>query len=128
VLIARPSNPAAMQQLVEALRKAGPTYAGVGASLDGRRPEGFRHGKYGVNLGRGAEAFRRAVGGLETWEAHGLPGVRVFPADREISRVRPSSPRSGLPTLSNVPRKLCLHPDAFWATHRQPSERTSIDV
>ena len=112
MLIARPSNPAAMQQLVEALRKAGPTYAD----------------QYGVILGRGAEAFRRAVGGLETWEAHGLPGVRVFPADREISRVRPSSPRSGLPTLLNVPRKWCLHPDAFWATHRQPSERTSIDV
>jgi uncharacterized protein (UPF0548 family) len=84
VLTARPSNPAAMQQLVEALGKSEPTYADVGATLDGRQPEGFRHDMYDIILGSGHEAFRRAVRGLETWEAHRLPGVRVFPADREI--------------------------------------------
>jgi uncharacterized protein (UPF0548 family) len=84
VLTARPSNPAAMQQLVEALGTTEPTYADIGATLDGRQPAGFRHDRYESILGSGHEAFARAVRGLETWEAHRIPGVRVFPADRQV--------------------------------------------
>lgn len=35
-------------------------------------------------LGHGSETFRHAVRGLQTWKAHRVPGVRVFPADLEI--------------------------------------------
>jgi uncharacterized protein (UPF0548 family) len=35
-------------------------------------------------LGNGSAAFQRAVAGLKAWEAHRLPGVRVFPDDQEI--------------------------------------------
>jgi uncharacterized protein (UPF0548 family) len=73
-----------MQQLVETLGQTEPTYADIGATLDGHQPEGFRHERDETIVGSGREAFRRAVRGLETWEAHRLPGVRVFPADREI--------------------------------------------
>ena len=50
----------------------------------GGRPEGFRHDHYEIELGSGPETFQRAVRGLKTWEAHHLPGVRVFPEDQEI--------------------------------------------
>jgi uncharacterized protein (UPF0548 family) len=75
-----------MQQLVVALRETEPTYADIGATLDGWQPEGFRHDRDDSILGSGQEAYRRAVRGLETWEAHRLPGVRVFPTERGIVR------------------------------------------
>jgi uncharacterized protein (UPF0548 family) len=84
MLIARSSNPAALRRLVEALRTAGPTYADVGATLDGRQPDGFHHDRYETSLGSGRETFGEAVRGLKAWEAHRVPGVRVFPSDQAI--------------------------------------------
>jgi uncharacterized protein (UPF0548 family) len=84
VLIARPSNPAAMHHVVEGLLTTELTYADVGATLGGRQPDGFHHDRYETSLGRGREAFREAARGLKIWAAHRLPGVRVFPADQEI--------------------------------------------
>jgi len=84
MLIARPSKPAAMQRVVERLQSVDPTYADVGATLGVRQPDGFHHNRYETSLGRGHEAFRVAVRGLKVWEAHRLPGVRVFPSDQEI--------------------------------------------
>lgn len=73
-----------MQQLVESLHEAQPTYDDIGATLDGVRPQGFHHDRYETVLGRGPETFQRAVNGLRIWEAHHVPGVRVFPKEQEI--------------------------------------------
>jgi uncharacterized protein (UPF0548 family) len=73
-----------MERLVEEFQEAQPTYAEIGATLAGVRPEGFHHDRYETVLGHGSEAFERAVNGLKTWEAHRVPGVRVFPEEQEI--------------------------------------------
>jgi len=73
-----------MMQMVEDLESAEPTYSDIGATLAGQRPEGFHHDRYETVLGNGSQAFQRAVTGLKNWEAHRLPGVRVFPDDQEI--------------------------------------------
>jgi uncharacterized protein (UPF0548 family) len=80
----RPSDAAAMERLVEDLEKAEPSYGDIGATLAGRRPDGFHHDHFEDLLGEGAEAFQRAVSGLKTWKAHRLPGMRVFPGDQVI--------------------------------------------
>jgi uncharacterized protein (UPF0548 family) len=82
----RPSDSATMKRLLEDLEGAEPTYSDIGATLAGRSPEGFHHDRYEAVLGDGAEAFQRAVTGLKAWEAHRLPGMRVFPDDLEIRR------------------------------------------
>ena len=80
----RASDSAAIEQMLEDLEKVGPTYSDIGATLVGRQPDGFRHDRYETLLGNGAKTFRRAVMGLQRWEAHRLPGVRVFPDNQEI--------------------------------------------
>jgi len=73
-----------MKQMVEDLEDATPTYSDIGATLAGKRPDGFHHDHYETVLGSGPEALQRAVIGLKTWQAHRLPGVRVFPDSQEI--------------------------------------------
>jgi len=73
-----------MKQMVEDLESAEPTYSEIGATLAGKRPDGFHHDCYESVLGTGPKTFQRAVTGLKTWEAHRLPGVRVFPDGQEI--------------------------------------------
>jgi uncharacterized protein (UPF0548 family) len=79
-----PSDSAAMMRLLEALRKTQPTYSDLGATLSGGRPKGFHHGRYTSDLGHGHATFQRAVEGLRAWDAHRLPGARVFPEGQEI--------------------------------------------
>jgi uncharacterized protein (UPF0548 family) len=73
-----------MNHLVEALQGAQPTYRDLGGTIAGRRPEGFRHERDEMELGHGHKVFRRAVEGLKAWEAHHVPGVRVFPIGQDI--------------------------------------------
>jgi uncharacterized protein (UPF0548 family) len=73
-----------MRQMVENLESAEPTYSDIGATLAGKRPEGFHHDRYEAVLGNGPEEFHRAVMGLKTWQAHRLPGMRVFPENESI--------------------------------------------
>jgi uncharacterized protein (UPF0548 family) len=80
----RPSDSEAMQRLVKVLRNAQPTYSDLGATLAGGRPEGFNYDRYETDLGHGTQAFQRAVTGLKAWEAHHLPGVRVYPDGQQI--------------------------------------------
>jgi uncharacterized protein (UPF0548 family) len=80
----RPSDSAAMKQMLETLESAEPTYGDIGATLARKQPEGFHHDHYEVVLGVGPRTFQRAVNGLKTWEAHRLPGLRVFPDAQEI--------------------------------------------
>jgi uncharacterized protein (UPF0548 family) len=81
----RPSDSTAMGKMMEVLESAEPTYSDIGATLAGTPPDGFHHHRYEAVLGTGPETFQRAVAGLKAWEAHRLPGVRVFPHDQEIS-------------------------------------------
>jgi uncharacterized protein (UPF0548 family) len=80
----RPSDSAAMKQMLESLESVEPTYSDIGATLAGRQPEGFHHDRFETVLGAGPQTFQRAVTGLKTWEAHRLPGLRVFPDGQEI--------------------------------------------
>jgi uncharacterized protein (UPF0548 family) len=73
-----------MQQLVSSFDGVAVTYGSPGATLSGDRPRGFRHGRYSADLGQGPETFERAVDGLKTWQAHRLPGIRVFPEGQPI--------------------------------------------
>jgi uncharacterized protein (UPF0548 family) len=73
-----------MKQMLEALESAEPTYGDIGATSAGRQPEGFHHDHFEMVLGTGPRTFQRAVTGLKTWEAHRLPGLRVFPDAQEI--------------------------------------------
>ena len=85
-MFVRPADSAAMLRLVEEMRGADPTYEDLGATLLGKRPEGFHHHNDDVTLGSGADVFERAVTGLQGWEAHRIAGVRVFPDGQEISK------------------------------------------
>ncbi len=73
-----------MERMVQTLESAEPTYSDIGATLAGKQPQGFHHDCYETVLGDGPKTFQRAVTGLKTWEAHRLPGVRVFPHNQEI--------------------------------------------
>jgi uncharacterized protein (UPF0548 family) len=75
-----------MVQLVKNLESTQPTYSDLGATLNGERPEGFRHDRYEAVLGSGPEAFERAAKGLQEWQAHSVAGIRVFPADSPIEK------------------------------------------
>ena len=59
--------------------------------MTGELPVGFRHDHYSALLGRGENTFRRAVEGLQTWQAHRLPFVRVVPTVPRFDQAPPSS-------------------------------------
>lgn len=82
--LVRSADAAAIAQLIEALGRAEPTYEHTGAALTGELPTGFRHDHYTTVLGSGENTFQRAVEGLQTWQAHLLPFVRVVPSGAEI--------------------------------------------
>jgi uncharacterized protein (UPF0548 family) len=73
-----------MKRLTEALQAAQPTYSDLGATLTESRPEAFIHNRYEADLGHGHETFQLGVDGLKAWEAHHVPGVRVFPEGQII--------------------------------------------
>jgi uncharacterized protein (UPF0548 family) len=70
--------------LIESFSRSEPTYRETGATLSGEFPEGFSHDHYAAVLGRGEDTFHRAVEGLQSWQAHRLPFVRVVPSGTEI--------------------------------------------
>jgi uncharacterized protein (UPF0548 family) len=84
MLLVSPGNSRSMQRLVDHSRRAEPNYADVGASLGDDFPPGFHHDRYERSLGRGSEVFQHAKRGLQTWQAHKVPGVRVAPPGTEI--------------------------------------------
>ena len=95
-----PSDATAMRRLLDALRNAQPTYDELGATLAGGRPNGFHHNRYASDLGHGHETFQRAVEGLRAWDAHRLPGVRVFPEGQEIQTGATVVVTIGMPFLA----------------------------
>jgi uncharacterized protein (UPF0548 family) len=84
VLFVRPTNSGSIERLVTSLRSAELTYSDVGCTLTGGQPVGFRHDRHSVVVGHGSPPFERAIEGLKTWQAHRLPGVRVFPNRAEV--------------------------------------------
>ena len=80
---ARP-GPAALDALVARHRGAAPTYAEVGATA-GPLPDGYRHRRHTVDLGRGDAVFAAAAGGLRRWEAHRRSGAVVHRRDAAVS-------------------------------------------
>ncbi|HEX3841876.1 MAG TPA: DUF1990 domain-containing protein [Acidimicrobiales bacterium] len=83
ILVSR-QNSTSIQRLVESRINSQPTYAAVGASLSGNYPSGFHHDHYERVLGQGREVFEYAREGLQTWQAHNVPGVAVHPQGAEI--------------------------------------------
>jgi uncharacterized protein (UPF0548 family) len=82
--LVRPSNSASLRRVLADLESTQPTYDTLGAALTRQRPAGFRHQHADIVLGAGRETFERAVEGLQTWKAHRLPGMSVFPHDQAI--------------------------------------------
>jgi uncharacterized protein (UPF0548 family) len=91
-----------MNRFMEALQAAQPTYGDIGATLVGDYPEGFNHDHYETDLGNGYESFQRAVEGLKAWEAHHLPGVRVFPKGQDIHPGATVAVTLGTPLLALI--------------------------
>jgi uncharacterized protein (UPF0548 family) len=77
--VVRPVDARAMERHVDAARASEPTFGDIGATLEGRAPDGFRIARDEILLGHGPVVFARAVQGLQQWEAHRLTGVNVFP-------------------------------------------------
>jgi uncharacterized protein (UPF0548 family) len=80
----RPSQ-ATLERLLERARASKPTYDEVDATRTGPTgtvalPDGYRHDRFEVALGRGEDVFGRASAALREWLAHTGAGVEVFPA------------------------------------------------
>jgi uncharacterized protein (UPF0548 family) len=75
-----------MARLVEAVRWSAPTYPVAGASADRGEGDGFRRHHYEARLGEGLATYRRAVEGLQTWRAHGVAGIGVYPSEEPVRR------------------------------------------
>lgn len=84
MIVVRPADLASIERLVEDMRSAEPTYAETGATLTGERPSRFHYDHYEKVLGRGTGTFQRAIQGLQSWQAHRLPGIRIVPEETEI--------------------------------------------
>jgi uncharacterized protein (UPF0548 family) len=96
----RPADPGSIDRLVAALRSVEPTYPETGHTLIGESPIGYRNDKYEVVLGHGSKSFERAAEGLQSWQAHRLPGIRVLPERTEIQPGATVIVTSGTPLLA----------------------------
>jgi uncharacterized protein (UPF0548 family) len=84
VKLVRSADASTIGPIIESLGRAEPTYQQTGATLTGDLPTGFNHDHYTAALGTGDATFHRAVQGLQSWQAHRLPFVRVVPPDTEV--------------------------------------------
>jgi uncharacterized protein (UPF0548 family) len=82
--LVHPGDADSLAGIVEALREEEPNYVGIGSTLAGQGPQGYVLARFETALGRGSERFERSRIGLRQWEAHHLPGVRVYPPRAEI--------------------------------------------
>lgn len=69
--------------ILRAQEKAEFSYPDVGAT-GGAFPEGYRHVREVVELGRGERDFLRAIEGLRRWQAHARAGVVLRPPDARV--------------------------------------------
>lgn len=73
-----------LSRVVAEQREVAPDYPGVGGTLRGETPAGFRADRHRVDLGDGDEVFDRAVRGLRDWAPHRSAGL-VVETDGPIS-------------------------------------------
>ena len=52
-------------------------YPGIGATSEGRSPEGFDRNQTHAHLGEGLETYRRVADGILTWQIQRRSGLRV---------------------------------------------------
>lgn len=83
VLSLRRPTPPAVDALLDEQRLEELSYPDVGAT-QGAFPDGYRHVRHTVELGRGPDVFARASAGLRRWQAHVGAGVAVRPPGKEV--------------------------------------------
>jgi uncharacterized protein (UPF0548 family) len=83
--LVRPGSPASVRRAVDAVASAAPTYREAGATLHGEMPAGYHLHRSEVIVGVGRASFSRAAAGLQSWQAHRFPGLRVLPLDTRIT-------------------------------------------
>lgn len=84
MILVRPSHTRSLQKLFESLRDRETTYEGVGATISGDYPAGYRLDHFEVHLGTGQTTFEQSVLGLQTWQAHHTRRTRVFPGSQPV--------------------------------------------
>jgi len=84
VLFIRKPSAATIHRLLTEARRAAPTYAHIGATKEGVLPDGYRTDSDLVSLGRGREAFERAVAAVRGWQAQRGAGIEVSPPDAAV--------------------------------------------
>lgn len=83
MLSLRRPRPAAVDALLHDQCEEELSYPEVGAT-QGAFPDGYRHVRHTVELGRGPDVFARASAGLRRWQAHVGAGVTVRPPGAEV--------------------------------------------
>ena len=78
VLSLRTASPGAVAALLDEQRQKQLSYPEVGATK-GSFPDGYRHVRHTVELGRGPDVFARAAEGVRRWQAQIRAGVAVHP-------------------------------------------------
>jgi uncharacterized protein (UPF0548 family) len=73
-----------IDRLLRSATSWAPTYSELGSTLAGDCPEGYRQDHYQIDLGRGTDRFRLAANGLQSWKAHDVRGIEVFPKNAQI--------------------------------------------
>ncbi len=94
VLSIRRPSAGAVDGLLAEQRHEDLSYPDVGATR-GAFPDGYRHVRHAVELGRSPDVFARAAEGLRRWQAHVRAGVAVRPPDAEVDE--------GLAVVMTVP-------------------------
>jgi uncharacterized protein (UPF0548 family) len=79
MIVIRPSNARAMESLFNSLTHLEPNYPEVGTSIQGTSPSGFRIHHYEIELLAREDVFTRAVAGLQSWQAHRIPRISIYP-------------------------------------------------
>lgn len=60
------------------------SYDEVGATREGAAPKGYASDRYRVKLGKGEEAYRRAVEALQSWRQFDLGWARLLPPGAKV--------------------------------------------
>lgn len=81
--LTRPTS-AELARVLAAQRGEDLAYPGVGATLGGRQPAGYRHDRYEAHLGCGEETWDRAAAALKEWGPQRGSGLTVV-ADNAIA-------------------------------------------
>ena len=84
MILVRPSHTRSLRRLFESLRNRETTSEGVGATISGDFPAGYRLDHFEVHLGIGQRTFEQSVVGLLTWQAQHSRRTRVFPVSQPV--------------------------------------------